>query len=675
MYPETHWRMRWKRFRRRHLLRVLPALMSRAIRLLGSLVAVRVVNSETIDLVRRYDGSVLFAFWHGRMFLMPRFYRQHLARWTEVWILISQHWDGEVIARTMERFGIRAIRGSSTRGGGKAFLGMVRTMRKGKSIAVAPDGPRGPRYRVQPGVIRLARLTGAPIFPVTVSAHPSLRIPSWDRFLLPLPGSSARVVLGQPLVVPRTLDEGQEERYRVRLEEALNALTCEADEAFEARRYIGIMSSIYNALLIPVSLLLFPYMVRKMISTGAFKKALPERFGFIPPAKLASTSPQRPVWIHAVSVGEVMATVPLIKALRTRYPTIPIVVSTITVTGRQTAERTIPEADAVIYFPFDYPWVAARSLKTIRPRLFVHTETEIWPNFLFSLEKMGIPSVIINGRISEGSCRRYSLFRFFFKRVLAPIEAFGMQSRMDCLRVIRMGADPRRVLVTGNMKFDHTARTMDAEAQIALRASMGLPAEAPVFVAGSTHGGEEEIVLSVYRRLRREFKDLKLLLAPRHPERFSEVERRAGETGFRVVRRTHMLANKGGLGPSSGGQDIVILDTIGELAGMYAIGTLIFVGGSLVKVGGHNLLEPVAFKKPVLFGPHMENAVEIAQALKRREGGLEVGDAESLYVEARRLLLDPALRDRMGRVAFGVIEEHHGATERNLSVLEPFLRY
>jgi len=673
MYPETHWRARWKRFRRRHLLRVLPPLMGRAIRLLGSLVALRVLNPEKIDLVRRYEGPVLFAFWHGSMLLLPRFYEEHLAGWTEVCILISQHWDGEVIARTMERFGIRAIRGSSTRGGGTAFLGMLRTMRRGKSIAVALDGPRGPRYRAQPGVIRLGRLTGAPIFPVTLSAHPSWRIPSWDRFLVPLPGSSVRLHVGEPLTVPRTLDEAQEETYRIRLEEALRALTREADEAFEARRYIGVISCVYNALLLPVSLLLFPYMVRRMISTGAFKKALPERFGFIAPAKLASTSPQRPVWIHAVSVGEVMATVPLIKALRARYPTVPIVVSTITVTGRQTAERTIPEADAVIYFPFDYPWVAARSLKTIRPRLFVHTETEIWPNFLFSIQRMGIPSVIINGRISEDSCRRYSWFRFFFRRVLAPIEAFGMQSRTDCLRVIRMGADPRRVLVTGNMKFDHTVKSVDPEAQIALRASMGLPADAPVFVAGSTHGGEEDIVLSVYRRLRREFKDLKLLLAPRHPERFSEVERRAGETGFRVARRTHMLADKSGLGPSRE-QDIVILDTIGELAGMYAIGTLIFVGGSLVRVGGHNLLEPVAFKKPVLFGPHMENAVEIAQALKRRDGGIEVGDAESLYAEARRLLLDPALCQRMGRAAFGVIEEHHGATERNLSVLEPFLR-
>ncbi len=406
VYPETHWRRRWKRFRRRQLLKVLPPLLSKAIRLAGHLVDVRIQNPEVLDLVRTGGVPVLFAFWHGRMLLMPHVYKKYLADRTRVRILISQHWDGEVIARTVERLGIQVIRGSTTRGGGKAFLGMMRNTREGHSIAVAPDGPRGPRYQVQRGVIRLASLTGAPIVPVTFSGYPRCRVPSWDRFLIPLPGARIRVMFGQPLAVPRRLTEAQEDAFRIRLEDTLRACTLMVEEAVESGRLIGLFSFLYNALLLPVSVLALPYVARKMLSTGAFHKGLPERFGIIRTGGLASGSPLRPLWIHAVSVGEVMATVPLIRAVRQKYPNVPLVISTITATGRQTAERVIPEADSVIFFPFDYPWIAARSLRAIRPRVFVHTETEIWPNFLLQIHRMGIPSVIINGRLSEKSCRR-----------------------------------------------------------------------------------------------------------------------------------------------------------------------------------------------------------------------------------------------------------------------------
>jgi len=343
------------------------------------------------------------------------------------------------------------------------------------------------------------------------------------------------------------------------------------------------------------------------------------------------------------------------------------VASTITPTGQAVARGKLEGARRIIYFPYDYAPCARLALRSIRPRLFIHTETEIWPNFLFMLGKKGIPSAIVNGRISARSCRQYGWFRFFFRRVLSNVTVFGMQSRVDCLRIIRIGADPRRVFITGNMKFDLPLPGDLRRKPATGRNDMAFPREALVFVAGSTHAGEEEILLDVYARLYARIPKLRMLLAPRHPERCDEVERLCTARKLMIERRT--LARGGKRGEVA---QILLLDTIGELAQAYSIGDVVFVGGSLVPVGGHNLLEPAVFRKPVLFGPHTANTAEVAEALLRAGGGIRVGDGQTLFEQVDRLLRQPASREATGAAAFGILEEHRGATERNLAILRPF---
>lgn len=377
---------------------------------------------------------------------------------------------------------------------------------------------------------------------------------------------------------------------------------------------------------------------------------------------------ESPFWIHTVSVGEVISTVPLVRGLQRLHPGVPIVFSSITPAGRAMAERLLEHGARVICFPFDHPIPVWLALRRARPRLFLHTETEIWPFFLLMLGRMGIPTAIVNGRISARSCRRFGRFRFFLRQVLLSVRVFAMQTRTDCRRIIRIGADPGRVYLTGNMKFDVALPDESEEKGRALRKETGFGRGGLVLVAGSTHEGEEQVLLSVFTRLKREMPGLKMLLAPRHPERCAELERMCGQAGVSAVRRT---ARGGKPGPD--GADVLLLDTMGELVHAYALADVVFVGGSLVPVGGHNPLEPILHRKPVLFGPYTDKIAETVGVLEEVGGGVRVGGKEELLEQMRALLRDPERREAAGRAAYGILSEHRGATERNLAILEPFL--
>jgi 3-deoxy-D-manno-octulosonic-acid transferase len=275
---------------------------------------------------------------------------------------------------------------------------------------------------------------------------------------------------------------------------------------------------------------------------------------------------------------------------------------------------------------------------------------------------------LLNGRISRESLRRYGCFRSFFRRALKNIQVFGMQSRDDAYRIIRMGADPRRVHVTGNMKFDTPASPEPGCVPGGVRREMGIGEDDLLFVAGSTHAGEEEILLEVYLRLRASLPRLKMLLAPRHPERCHEIFKRITAQGISVVKQTQRTERL-----EDAGTDVVLLDTIGDLARAYSAGHVVFVGGSLVPVGGHNLLEPVLYRKPVLFGPHTENTAEIAASLKASGGGIEVRDADECFTQALGLLNDPSKREKAGKAAFQILERNRGAVDRNLALVLPMM--
>jgi 3-deoxy-D-manno-octulosonic-acid transferase len=428
------------------------------------------------------------------------------------------------------------------------------------------------------------------------------------------------------------------------------------------------MYLIYNILLFSISFLAVPFILFAVLSTKKYRSGLSQKTGFVPDSILSKLSGERPIWIHAVSVGEVITTIPLIRKLKENYPDQKIVLSTVTVTGNYTATLKAKEADAVIYFPYDYPFIVKRAIKIIHPKLFITLETELWPNFLRSLKHNHIPSILINGRISNNSYYKYRWTRFFFSKVLANINAFYMQTDEDARRIINIGAPKDRVITVGNLKYDRSLPMLNAEEKKQLYNSLNLKGGQKVFIAGSTHRGEEEIILDIFKLLKKKQSDLILILAPRHPERFNEVANLINRHKLRGIRRTFLSKQT-----QSNQYDVILLDTIGELSKLYSLGTAIFVGGSLVSKGGHNVLEPVVYKKAVLFGPHMDNFLEISSHLKNNGGGLQVQSKEELLAHAEKLLSDDAMRKELGEKAFEIISHNQGAIEKAMEVIGKFI--
>lgn len=413
------------------------------------------------------------------------------------------------------------------------------------------------------------------------------------------------------------------------------------------------MYIIYNIIVILLTAVLAPVWLFKLITTAKYRGGLTQKLGRVRKRVKQAIGKTRPIWVHAVSVGEVMAAHPLVRELKKKYPDRKLILSTVTVTGNYTALQRVPEADAVFFFPFDYPWIVRRVVRRINPLIVLVAETELWPNFFRELKRMGIPSAVINGRISPHSFSNYMKLRNFFRCVFNQVNLFCMQSAEDAARISEIGAPRERVIVTGNLKFDQKIPAITSS-------PVTLPHGSKVITAGSTHRGEEAALLEVFRRLREKLPELVLILAPRHPERFDEVEGLVNRAGYDCQRRTKSRGTV---------RDVLLLDTIGELRSFYGICDIAFVGGSLVKVGGHNLLEPAAMKKPVIFSRYMFNFKEISEALMSAGGGILVKDKEELYVQSEKLLSDREYARRIGSRAFSVIEVNSGATKRTIDAV------
>jgi len=413
------------------------------------------------------------------------------------------------------------------------------------------------------------------------------------------------------------------------------------------------MYTVYNLVLIAVTILLFPVILFKLVTVPKYRGGLTQKLGRLRKSVRRVIKGTQPIWVHAVSVGEVMAAHPLIRELKKKYPDRKLILSTVTVTGHHTARRRVPEADAVFYFPFDYPCIVRRVIHGINPSVVLVAETELWPNFFRELKRAGVPSAVINGRISPKSHKNYLKFKAFFRQVFDQVSLFCMQSDQDALRIKDIGADPEKVMITGNLKFDQKISASQPTQVI-------IPVGRRVIAAGSTHRGEEAVLLEVFSRLREKYRDITLIIAPRHPERFDEVETIITNAGYECQRRTRLQ------GPV---KDVLLLDTIGELRSFYALCDIAFVGGSLVKVGGHNLLEPAAMKKPVIFSRFMFNFKEISEALMSSGGGIMVKDKAELYTQLENLLSEPDRAKRMGERAFRVIESNSGAAKKTMDAI------
>jgi len=422
----------------------------------------------------------------------------------------------------------------------------------------------------------------------------------------------------------------------------------------------------YNTILTAVIILLSPLLCIILLFRKKYRSGFFEKCGL--PARRAPL-PSRPVWIHAVSVGEVMAAAPLIREIKKRYAGVPVLLSTVTETGNLTARRNLKIVDEVMYFPFDYPAVVRRVIAQYNPRIFVTLETEIWPNFLRELKRRGIPSMIVSGRISGKSFKSYHFFRFFFRRVLSGIDCFCMQTEKDCERIIRIGAPAGKVVIAGNIKFDQQMPPITDQEQEEIYKALKIKNGQHVFIAGSTHRGEEEIIIDVFSQIQNRFPGAVLVIAPRHPERFAEVETLLKQKGLSWIRKT-ALENSAG----EGAYAIILLDTIGELSKIYSLGTIVFIGGSLVPVGGHNVLEPAVFRKPVIFGRHMANFAEIAKILQRKNAAVQVAGSDELARQALALLADADLRRQIGETAFSVIKDNSGAVKKSVDLLNSLLK-
>ncbi len=427
------------------------------------------------------------------------------------------------------------------------------------------------------------------------------------------------------------------------------------------------MYFLYSCLSLVAFVLIAPWLAWQAFRYHKYVVNLRQRLGYLPLS--FNLDGEESIWIHAVSVGEALTVRAFAGELKARYPGLRLFVSTTTIAGQQVAARDIKEADATFYFPIDLGFIVRRTLRLVRPRLLVVMETELWPNLLRECQRRGVRTMLVNGRISNRSYPRYRLVRPFMRRVLADIDRFCVQSFEAARRLTDLGADPARVEVTGNLKFDSLQPSPPADDRGLPRVLryFHVPADRPVIVAGSTMKGEESLVLQAFERLRTPECRPLLVVAPRHPERFDEVERLAREEGLAVARRTRLDIDQ------EPGEDVVVLDTIGELAHLYRVAWVVFVGGSLVPTGGHNILEPAVFGKPILFGPHMHNFREIADSFLGAGAAVQVASAGELAEVLGDLLADGKRRGSLGAAARGIIEASRGARERTLAAIAAVL--
>ena len=432
------------------------------------------------------------------------------------------------------------------------------------------------------------------------------------------------------------------------------------------------MSIIYNIVFIVFAIIYIPIFLFKKRK----REGLRLRFGIYPKHLIKSLESKQNIWIHAVSVGEVRAVSALIDKIRDHYKDHRVVITTVTETGNSLAKKIAKDDDIVLYLPFDISFIMKRVFNYIKPSTLIIAETEIWPNLISQAYSRDIPIYLVNGRISDKSFYKYKLISLLLKPLFRKFNLLLMQSDLNKERIISLGADSEKVKNTGNVKFDSAIAIGIPESEKEeLRSLLGLK-DNDLFVAGSTHPNEEEILIRAYKKLRMSFSNIRLLLAPRHIERTEEIEGLIKRLGFVPIRFSDLDANPaywhlpdGSQGQALSANNIIILDTIGSLRKVYSISKVVFVGGSLIKKGGQNMIEPAAFGKPVIFGPFIFNFQDITEIFLKKRGAVSVSGLEDLVEKLNLILSDKDFSDKLSSNALEVVKSNIGATQETFKFI------
>ena len=612
----------------------------------------------------------IFAMWHGQFLMLPKIKPDAPA---DVAAMVARHGDAELIGAVLQRFGMWLIRGAGAgarrrdRGGATAFRETLRALSQGSTVAMTADIPPGPARKTGLGIVTLARESGRPVVPCAMATSRFFALRTWSAFTINLPFSRLGIVVGDPVCVASDADAEQLEAARLAVERGLNQATARAYElagatdplsparddsakpAFSLRAYRAL-----TRLAAPLAPLMLAWRTRRGKEEPERR---PERFGEASVARPAGFL----AWFHAASVGEANAVLPVIEAIAAGHPEIPILLTTGTVTSARLARARLPNGAVHQYVPLDNQDYVRRFLAHWRPDLAVFVESEVWPNLVLETKAEGVPLVLINGRMSSRSFRRWLRRPGLSRPLFSAFELVLAQNERLSQRFTTLGAPS--ALSVGNLKADAPPPPVDLASHKRLAAAL---AGRTVWLAASTHQGEDDIVALAHRAMKEVRPELLTIIVPRHPDRGADIAKLLGAAGLKTV-----LRSEGKL--PEPGTDIYIADTIGELGLFYNLVPVAFVGGSLVPHGGQNPVEAIKLGAAVLTGPHWRNFADAYEELLRAGGCVQVEDAESLGKTALALLDDAQARAAMMARAEAAIARMGGALPRTIAELERFL--
>ena len=612
----------------------------------------------------------IFAVWHGQFLLAPLLtFPKYPTK-----VMVARHGDAMVASEMLKHFGVELIRGAGAggrkkdRGGAHAIRASIEALRNGVSVALTAEVPPGPARKAGMGIIMLARVTGRPIVPIAMASSHYVSFPTWSRLTINLPWSKCGAVVGEPVFVPTNASPARMEELRRQLEDSLNAATREAyAKVGAADPLLAAQARIANS----KSLALGTYQAVTRAAEPAAAALLGYRAGLGKEdaarknERLGYASRPRPdgvvIWLHAASVGETAAVSRLIGELKARRPQATILLTTGTVTSANLVASRFGDGIIHQYAPLDGPAIVARFLDHWRPQLGLLVESEIWPNLILAAGKRSIPLVLINARISERSFRGWQRRPAMARQLFGAFAMVLAQTEILSRRFVRLGA--KDVRIAGNLKYDAAPLPVDSVAKAAFCAAIG---NREVFVAASTHPGEEAMLGETIQRLKQGWPRLLAIIAPRHPDR--------GLSVAEELRRHHLNVAQRSIGALPAlTDDVYVADTLGELGLFYANAPLAFIGGSLVPHGGQNPIEAIQLGAGVLSGPNWQNFDEVYQALLRKNGVRKVDDPSELAIAVGELLSDRVALGAMRTNAREVVAGLAGALQNTLAALEPLL--